>query len=408
MTAADAPPSAIPAADDLRPPLLAAARKAEAYAVLERFRGYDPYDALTSPLFRAPLLRSNPVLRFGGQQVLKRLPVNVRPLLGIPKGYNPVTLGLMLHAYALLSAVDPARADRYRLHLGFCLDELKRLRSPGFSGDCWGYDFPWQSRYAALPAFAPTVVATAFVTNGLFAAYESAGVEEAFSLCEGASRFVLRDLNRTRDPDGTFCWSYSPFDRQRVLNATLKGARLCAQVASVTGDAEAREAAAQSVAYVAKHQREDGSWPYSLGDARQWCDNFHTGYVLECLADYRRLTDERRFDDLTDRGWRYYRENFFADDVVPKYFDRRLHPIDATACAQSLITLVKFGDVATAGRVALWAIGRLQQGDGSFSYQLHRRFVNRIVYMRWSVAWMLLGLATLLRSLERDEAPPRA
>ncbi len=383
-------------------PLLTAARRAEEYVARERFRGYDPYDALTSPLFRAPFLRSNAMARFGAQQVVKRLPLNLRPLLRIPKGYNPVTLGLMLHAYTLLIRADPGRADYYRSQLLLCLDELKALRSRGFSGDCWGYDFPWQGRYAALPAFAPTVVATAFVTNGLFAAYRSAGVEEAFDLCEGASRFVLRDLARAEEPDGAFCWSYSPFDRQRVLNATAKGARLCAQVASVTGNGEAHDAAMRSVAYVAKHQRSDGSWPYSVGDTRSWSDNFHTGYILECLDDYRRLTGEQRFDGVTDLGWCYYRQNFFADGVIPKYFDRRVYPIDATACAQSLITLAKFGDEETATRVALWTLNRMQRGDGSFVYQVHRRFVNRIVYMRWSVAWMLLGLATVLAGGARE------
>ena len=31
----------------------------EAYLEAERFRGYDPYDALSSPVFRLPVLRSS-------------------------------------------------------------------------------------------------------------------------------------------------------------------------------------------------------------------------------------------------------------------------------------------------------------------------------------------------------------
>jgi hypothetical protein len=37
----------------------------EAYLEAERFRGYDPYDALSSPLFRLPVLRSSKWLRIG-------------------------------------------------------------------------------------------------------------------------------------------------------------------------------------------------------------------------------------------------------------------------------------------------------------------------------------------------------
>src|SRR6476619_7566287 len=72
----------------------------EAHLVAERFRGYDPYDALMSPLFRLPVFRSSRVIRIAGEQALKRSPINLRPLLRIPKGYNPVTLALVLEASA--------------------------------------------------------------------------------------------------------------------------------------------------------------------------------------------------------------------------------------------------------------------------------------------------------------------
>jgi len=35
-------------------------------------------------------------------------------------------------------------------------------------------------------------------------------------------------------------------------------------------------------------QRSDGSWNYAEGQHGDWVDNFHTGYVLECLAEHRR------------------------------------------------------------------------------------------------------------------------
>ena len=69
------------------------------------------------------------------------------------------------------------------------------------------------------------------------------------------------------------------------------------------------------------------------------------------------------------------------------------YPVDATAAAQSLLTLCRFGDVATARRVADWSLEHLQRRDGAFAFQLHRRYTNRIPYMRWSTAWMYCGLA---------------
>src|SRR5439155_24565816 len=86
----------------------------ESYLVGEQFRGYDPYDGLSSPLFRSPLLRGSSHIRAAAQQLLKGLPVNLRPLLGIGKGYNPVTLGLALRAYAQLAVVEQERVEYFR------------------------------------------------------------------------------------------------------------------------------------------------------------------------------------------------------------------------------------------------------------------------------------------------------
>jgi hypothetical protein len=375
---------------------LEAIRRTEAYIVRERFRGYDPYDALLSPLFALPVLRSSRVLRIGATQALKRLPLNVRPLLGIRRGYNPVTLGLAIQGYAYLSVADAEHADRYRAQILVCLEELKRLRSPGQSGDCWGYDFPWESRYGTLPSFTPTIVATGVITNGLFIAYELLGIDEAFSLCASATKFVLQDLERTVEPDGSFCWGYFPSDRQQVINATMKGARLCAQVDSIEPRQDLRVAAALTAQFAASHQYENGAWPYSVSDQRVWSDNFHTGYILDCFADYARCTGDDRFDSTIQKGWRYYRDHFFEDDRVPRYFDVKTYPVDITACAQSLMTLWTFGDHVAANRVAAWVVQEMQRRDGSFIYQIRKTHRNRITYMRWGTAWMFAALGRIV------------
>ena len=43
-----------------------------------------------------------------------------------------------------------------------------------------------------------------------------------------------------------------------------------------------------------------------------------------------------------------------------------------------------------------WAVRAMGRGDGSFSFQKHRRFTNRTSYIRWSQAWMLYGMARLV------------
>jgi hypothetical protein len=376
----------------------------EAYIARERYRGWDPYDALTSPLFAIPGLRSARWLRFGAMQLVKRSPVNVRPLLRIPKGYNPVTLAFVLEGSAYRAMAEPDEADAHRERAEMCVSELDRLRSTGYSGDCWGYPFDWEARYGRLPAGRPSIVATGIVTNALFVAYRLLGLERAFEMCRSATEFVLNDVPRTFEGD-TFCWAYYPGDsQQRVLNATMKGARLCAQVYSVTRDERYLEPAAGTAAYVARHQRHDGSWPYAVGDSRQWADSFHTGYVLDAYDSHRRLTGDDTFRDVIERGWDYYRAAFFADGGVPRYYPEKPFPIDSTVCAQSLLTLCRFGDVETAADVADWTIRNLQAADGGFHYQRRRRRVVRIPYMRWASAYVYDGLSRLALASSPNES----
>ncbi|HYF03945.1 MAG TPA: prenyltransferase/squalene oxidase repeat-containing protein [Patescibacteria group bacterium] len=377
--------------------------RTEKFITKEKFRGYDPYDALLSPLFKLPVLNSWKIPRLGTQQVLKRLPVNLRPLLGIEKGYNPVTLGLCLQAYSYLFKTLPEQKAYFRQQAEFCIKEIDRLQSKGYNGACWGYDFDWQARYATIKAYTPTVVATGFITNALFTAYEIIKSERAFELCKSACNFVLKDLNRTEDESGDFCFSYSPNDRQVVLNATMKGARLLAQVYSVTKDEELLKTARKTTNFVANHQHENGSWPYSIGDTRTWADNFHTGYVLDCLDEYEKMTGDNSFKNIKEKGWKYYRANFFEHGEIPKYYDNSLYPIDATACAQSLITLSQFGDMVQALKTAKWIIENMQNADGSVAYQIKKTFKNNVIYMRWSVAWTFLGLSKVLYTVKDNE-----
>jgi hypothetical protein len=359
-----------------------------------RYRGYDPYDVLQSPLFSLPILRSNATVRFLSQQLFRRVPWNLRPALGIAPGYNPVTLGLCLHAYADLLRGMPARLADWEREIDHCVAELVRLQSPGYSGACWGYDFDWEGRYARIPATMPTVVATGFITNALFHLHTVTGNTAARDLCLSASEFVTNDLHKTHG-EGGFCYSYSPADTQKVFNATMKGARLLAQVYSLTGDERLREEAAATVRFVMRHQRPSGAWAYSTGDARTWADNFHTAYVLDCLDEFMRRTRTNEFTHHLQRGLDYYLQSFFEGGEIPRYYDTSTYPVDATSGAQSVLTLLRFGRREQAVRVAHWLVRHLQAPEGYFYYQARKHYTIRIPYARWSSAWMFAALAAL-------------
>jgi len=93
--------------------------------------GWDPYDALTSPIFRLPLLPSKWLLRFGAQQVVLRFPINLRPLLRTPRQLNAVTVGLYIQGLADLAAAGSIDHQQASNEVSEWIDRLEQLRSPG-------------------------------------------------------------------------------------------------------------------------------------------------------------------------------------------------------------------------------------------------------------------------------------
>jgi hypothetical protein len=93
---------------------------------------------------------------------------------------------------------------------------------------------------------------------------------------------------------------------------------------------------------------------------------------------------------------KYYFNNFFLNNRLPKYYNNSLYPIDTTSAAQSIITACRFGHVDLAVNIAQWMIDNMQAIKGYFYYQKNRLIKNKISYMRWSNAWMLVALSYLL------------
>ena len=360
---------------------------------LDDLRGWDPYDGLCAPLFALPVLRSNRLVRYGAQQVVKRSRWNLRPVLRVPRQLNPVSIGLYLQGQSQRAIGDPDSLEWRRQKVQTALERLASGVTPGYRGSCWGYPFDWETRYGSAPAGTPTVVATGMIANGLWHVHQAFGSERARELLLSAAEFIFHDLPRIEMADGTFCWTYGPGSRQAVVNATLKGSRLLAQAHALGGREDLLPAAAQSVRFALAHQLPSGVWPYSLSDRRS--DNFHTGYVLECLRAYRRQSGDHSADEAIERGWTYYRQNLFTADGTPKYYDNRVDPLDATACAQAIVTLCEFGDTAAAESVAELAMRQLALPDGSFAYQRRGNRTVRIPFVRWSTAWMYCALSRL-------------
>ncbi len=381
--------------------------KLYAFCDASGYKGYDPYDGLNSPFFqKLPLLPKNRFARLVWIQFFKRSPLNLRKLVGIKPEYNPKALGLFLSAYCELyqQHKKPEQLNKIRHFITL----IQSYQTKGFSGACWGYNFDWESRAFFQPKFTPTIVASSFIANALMDAYEITKDPELLNTARSTCDFILKDLNRTPGEGGTYAFSYSPIDTSVVYNASLLGARLMARIYAHTGEKMLADEAGKVVSFCCNKQKPDGSWSYGTLPFHQWIDNFHTGYNLECIADYMKYTNNHAYTNNLEQGFDYYIKTFFTEDGVAKYYSNSTYPIDIHAPAQIVMTLWKLGKMdehkALMDKVLQWTIKHMQDPKGYFYYQINKHVTSRIPYMRWSQAWMFLSFAVYLRYFTPEKA----
>jgi hypothetical protein len=360
--------------------------------------GYDPYDALNSRLYLAlPFLHSR-WPRLVLTQTLKRSPINIRPLVGIPKTQNAKAMGLF--AEALLKLSDLGLLED-ATEVGQIAKKIIELRSPGVPYWAWGYSFPWQTRTIVVPRGAPNLVCTTFVANSLVSLYEATERAEYLDAAISAANYIV-SLFWTEGSTASFSYPLAT-ERSRIHNANFLAAALLARICQHAANDQFLEVAFRSNRYSASRQAEDGSWPYGELPTQQWIDNFHTGYNLCALRDFGVYAETTEFDNAVRRGYQFYVDNFFREDGAAKYFNDRVYPIDVHCVAQSLITLTQLqdlhpGSLEMARRVYDWAIKHMWSRSDYFYYRVLPIGTIRTSYMRWGQAWMLLALATLLRN----------
>ena len=374
------------------------------YCESEDFKGWDPYDGLNSKIFQTLKLDKIRFFRLAWIQLFKRNPINLRQMMLVPKEYNPKGLGLFLTAYC--NQYKTEEKEEYVTKINYLADKLIKLQTPGFSGACWGYNFDWQSGAFFLPKGTPTVVATSFISYALMDAYEITKNKIYLETALSSADFVLKDLNRTQKEEG-FIFSYSPFDKTRVYNASLLGSRLLARIYSYTKDESLLEAAKSSVIACTNVQREDGAWIYGERKRQIWVDSFHTGYNLECINEYQKYSGDDSFQKYIDKGLRYYLKNFFLENGIPKYYNNSIYPIDIHAPAQLIATLYRLDKLKEnhelVESILTWTIDNMQdKKEGYFYYQIKQSSSSKIPYMRWSQAWMFYAYSFYFAGV-RDE-----
>lgn len=368
-------------------------------AATDDYAGHDPYDALNASFGILKKGKWPPVLFI---QVMKRLPVNIRPILGIKKGHNPKGIGLLLESCAILNRLHPREYDE---HINRLLELLDELQTPGYSGSCWGYNFDWASPVKTLPKYAPTVVVTGFISKALFQLIQHNKNEKAEQLFRNIEPFIANDLPDFSDETG-LCISYSTVKKDCCFNASLLAAGYYARLFHLTKDPKHQSRAKVLVEFVIHRQKEDGSWAYSIDletGAERIQTDFHQGFIIDSIMETMEFLDAQPDHWMTalHRGASFYFHRQF-DKSGRSYFRLpKKYPTDVHHQAQGIITTTKIARfypefIPHGERMVNWAMKHMHDGNGRFYYRVFAGFIDKTRYLRWGQAWMTLALSRWL------------
>ncbi|MHB8811519.1 MAG: glycoside hydrolase family protein, partial [Desulfobulbaceae bacterium] len=367
------------------------------------FRGYNKHDGLNSLVLRL-LLGWGKWPRIFAIQAVMRAPINLRPLLAVPKTYNPK--GLALFTLGLLDRFRATGNELFKTEAEAMLARLATCRSQGqWSGHCWGYAYPWQDLGFFAPPRTPNAVVTSFVCEAFLEAYRTTGRKEYLDTVAGAIRFFLNDLTVIEDTEDTLCLAYMPLPMtMKVMDVSILVGAVLAQYGQLAATTEFSDTARRLVNFVVSKQTGYGAWYYTdpPGDSLIGHDNYHTGFILDALWRYMAATGDWQWKANYSQGLAFYAEKLFNHDGSPRWMSDKDYPHDIHGAAQGLITFTnavknQLDYKELMNNILLWSVTNMYDREGRFYYQKRKHYTKKFTLLRWCNAWMFRALAAWVR-----------
>ncbi len=385
-----------------------------AYIQAQGYAGYNKHDGLNSPLLSA-LLGHTKWTRIAAIQAVMRSPLNVRPLLGVPRTRNPKGLGLYANALLDLYAAEGRGAD-----LAAATDLLNGLLdhgAEGFRGLSWGYPYPWQDLGFLAPRHFPNRVVTCWIGFAFVEAVRQTGEERYREALARIAEFLTGEPNVLYDDAEMKCLSYVPDASVTwaVMDVPALVGAFLAETGEVLGEDGYRDEARRLLNWVADKQTDYGAWFYThpADESLITHDNYHTAIVLDCFDRYRAATGDLRFDEAYWHGLGYYRDHLFMASGAPRWMNDKEHPYDIHGAASGILCFVRAAPrdgayAENARRVLDWTLANMYDPRGFFYYQKTRWYTKKLCLLRWANGWMCRALAALLRYAgeKAPSAPP--
>ena len=352
----------------------------------------------------------NPYLEILITEFNKYSPINLRPSLKIEKGIHLKGIALFAQAYSKMHNLT--KEERYRRELEKCLSIIteKSLKNK-YKYNCWAnHYFPHTSAdKSKLTTDAPGTIGTGQAIIALVEGYKNLKDDNLKEMAISTGNFLIKYLLEEDGED--FFLKYSLTEKDRIiLNASAQGLEAMSHLLPIYEDEEMKDVCERLANFLIKKQRDDGSWVYSVyknGKMRIQLD-FHQGYIIDGLLAFLPYSKNKEtVISCIEKGAKFYKEVLFLENGQSYYRYPMRYPVDIHHQAQGIITFSKLSILDPkylefANKIAEWTISNMRDNSGYFYYQKHRLFTNKIPYMRWGQAWMMLALATFLEKLEGE------
>ena len=171
---------------------------------------------------------------------------------------------------------------------------------------------------------------------------------------------------------------------------------------------------ASTLNFVLENQNPDGSWFYAVDGVRDFIDHYHTCFVMKALAKIHALTGHPACLEALSKGVKYYLENLFSEDGLPKPFSKaprltvyKRELYDWAECINLCLLLRdRFPALETTlEKVVAHILKSWVKRDGSFrSRKLHLGWDN-VPMHRWGQSQMFRSLAFYLCEAKNGEKP---
>ena len=238
-----------------------------------------------SPIVRA-LCFENLLLQRIAIQVGERSPVNLRPLLRVPKLRS--SKADRLFARAISTRISRRETSGWLWFAEELPDSLGDRTLGGAPGCAWGNDYDFASRAGLFRKGAPTVVWTSHIGEAFALAHRITGAARHADMVVQIGDFVLNGLEHHEDGKGV-CLAYAPGLIPLVHNSNMLGGVALLRAWAYDGDDRKLELARRVFAWSLARMAPDGSFYYGVGNTYAWIDNFHTAYVIDCLSEAHEL-----------------------------------------------------------------------------------------------------------------------